>query len=92
MKTVPLFRTSIFKPMGQFFPILAQHPFLSEMILVLKGKRDLVHVCIRWLGEIRNVDEVEDQRLRVASRPIGAHTRLVAELRSEERRVGKECA
>ena len=78
--TVPLLRTSIFKPMGQFFPILAEHPFLSEMILILEDKRDFVHVWVCWLGEICDIDEVKGQRLGVAPWQIGSHTRLVTEL------------
>jgi hypothetical protein len=45
--------------MRQFFPILAQYPFLGEMILVLKGKRNLVHVRVCGQGEIRDIDEAE---------------------------------
>ncbi len=78
--TGSLLRTGKFKSMRQFLPILAQHPFLSKMILILEGKRYFVHVWVCWLGEISDVDEVEGQRLGVAFWPIGSHTWLVAEL------------
>ena len=75
-----LLRTGKFKPMRHLLSILAEHPFLSEMILILKGKRDFVHVWVCWLGEIRDIDKVKGQRLVVAPWQIGLHTWLVAEL------------
>ena len=65
--------------MRHLLSILAKDPLLGEMILILEIKRDFVHVWVCWLGEIRDVDEVEGQCLGVTRRHIGTHARLVAE-------------
>ena len=65
--------------MRQFLSILAEDPFLGELILIPEAKRHVVHVRVRSRGEIRGGYEVKGQRLGVAFGHGGTHTRLVAE-------------
>ena len=65
--------------MWQFLSILAEDPFLGEVILIPEAKRHVVHVRVRSRGEIRGGYEVKGQHLGVAFGHGGTYTRLVAE-------------